>query len=759
MIPLNLLNFETLPDAPEVLECKGKQKIRYLNTANSFDIETSSFYDENNTKRACMYLFMFCIDGITFYGRTWAQFSFALEMLQHRYKLDYYNRMIIYVHNLAYEFQFMYHRCNITDVFARTKRHPIKCLVNNCFEFRCSYFLSGLSLAKTAEEIPDLSIRKLIGDLDYSLIRHSKTKLSQDELNYGEYDVLIVHYFIKNEIKKCGTIKDIPLTKTGYVRLYCRKYIREHTNYRTYRSRLLKAAPIDKDLFILLNKAFAGGYTHANCNHILSKREHVYSIDFQSCYPAQMLAHKFPMSPFIHRKLITKDTFLKYVKEYACVFEIRLGNIKSKTPHHIWSVSKCSYGTTSMFKALNDNGRIVQSEEIYTYMTDVDYKNFEKFYTFDILEVHNLWTSTYGYLPKELIECVLKFYGDKTQLKGVRGKEEQYLIAKGMLNALYGMCVTNPVNDDIIFDDMTEDEKLIWSKIRPDISEALERAYNNDKQFLNYQWGVWITAWSRYELFTGLLEMGDDAVYSDTDSIKFMNMCEHQFYIKKYNKEVVKRINETLKYYDIDPEKARPTDKKGNKRQLGIWEYEGNYKTFKTLGAKRYAYITKDDKLHITVSGLSKLMIYSDEVDDAAEFKAIDDDPRFNTPEEIHNEKMRLRNVLYSACPVQYIIDNGGIDFFDEGMLIPAEYSKRLTHTYSNEHYKCQLTDYNGVTDTVEEFGYIHLEKSTFSMSFAEEFYQFLVGIDNGIIMKKRAVREELAINNFFRDYEEIEVL
>lgn len=746
MIPLNLLNFATLPDAPEVLDSKGKKKIRYLNTANAFDIETTSFFDSNNTKRACMYLFMFCIDGVTFYGRTWAQFSYVLECLQAKYKLDYYKRMIIYVHNLAYEFQFMYHRCDISEVFARTKRHPIKCLVNKCFEFRCSYFLSGLSLAKTAEEIPNMNIRKLMGDLDYTKIRHSETKLTKEELDYGEYDVLIVHYFIKNEIKKCGTIKEIPLTKTGYVRLYCRKYIKDHTNYQNYRNRLLKASPIDKDLFILLNKAFAGGYTHANCNHILEKRNFVYSIDFQSSYPAQMLGHKFPMTPFIHRTMITEETFLSYVAQYACVFEIRLANIKSKTPHHIWSVSKCSYGTNSMFHGLNDNGRIVKSDEIYTYMTDVDYKNFEKFYDFDIVEVHNLWTSSYGYLPKEIIECTLKFYEDKTSLKGVKGKEEQYLIGKGMLNALYGMCVTNPVNDDIIYDDETDDEKKIWDKVRPDMSEALEKAYTNNKQFLNYQWGVWITAWARYELFTGILAMGNDAIYSDTDSIKFINMCDHQNYINEYNKNVVKRIDETLKYYEIDPERARPKDKKGNPRQLGIWEFEGMYKTFKTLGAKRYAYITKDDKLHITVSGLSKLFVYPDEVDEAKEFDHI----------ESHEDKLRMRDTLYSASPVQYILDNGGIDFFDEGMIIPKEYSRRLTHTYMNEHYKCQLTDYNGVTSTVEEYGYIHLEPSSFSMSFAEEFFQFLVGIDNGIIMKKREQRDELIINKFF---EEIEVL
>ena len=47
--------------------------------------------------------------------------------------------------------------------------------------------------------------------------------------------------------------------------------------------------------------------------------------------------------------------------------------------------------------------------------------------------------------------------------------------------------------------------------------------------------------------------------------------------------------------------------------QLGIWEKEKTYETFKSLGAKKYAYTYKYDKygnpdpnLHITVAGLSK---------------------------------------------------------------------------------------------------------------------------------------------------------
>jgi hypothetical protein len=44
----------------------------------------------------------------------------------------------------------------------------------------------------------------------------------------------------------------------------------------------------------------------------------------------------------------------------------------------------------------------------------------------------------------------------------------------------------------------------------------------------------------------------------------------------------------------------------GKNYYLGIAELDGEYKKFKTMGAKKYAYIDKNDKLHITIAGVNK---------------------------------------------------------------------------------------------------------------------------------------------------------
>ena len=55
------------------------------------------------------------------------------------------------------------------------------------------------------------------------------------------------------------------------------------------------------------------------------------------------------------------------------------------------------------------------------------------------------------HLPKEIIETILKLYKDKTELKGVEGKETEYLHSKELLNSIYGMCVTSIVHDCVTF--------------------------------------------------------------------------------------------------------------------------------------------------------------------------------------------------------------------------------------------------------------------------------------------------------------------
>ena len=130
------------------------------------------------------------------------------------------------------------------------------------------------------------------------------------------------------------------------------------------------------------------------------------------------------------------------------------------------------------------------------------------------------------------------------------------------------------------------------------------RDSNKTLRTLYYPWGVYVTAYARRNLFYGILEFGDDYVYSDTDSIKCLNYEKHLNYIQSYNKRCVELSQSICSHYSLPPDTFSPTDKKGRVRHLGVWDYEGVYTKFKTIGAKRYLWKKEDTTYFMTVSGV-----------------------------------------------------------------------------------------------------------------------------------------------------------
>lgn len=163
----------------------------------TFDIETTScilfngkfypavYYDKltEEEKESCkafgfMYIWQFGINENVYYGRTWEELKEFLN------KIDNLNnkKKIVYVHNLSFEFQFLRNIFEMENVFARKQRHVLKFNLKDLnFEFRCSLMLSNVKLAKLSE-IYKLPVAKLEGDLDYNVIRTSKTKMTMREL-------------------------------------------------------------------------------------------------------------------------------------------------------------------------------------------------------------------------------------------------------------------------------------------------------------------------------------------------------------------------------------------------------------------------------------------------------------------------------------------------------------------------------------------------------------------------------------------------
>jgi hypothetical protein len=663
----------------------NKSNVEYYNIACGFDIETTSIM-QNEEKYAFMYIWQLGIRDFICYGRTWDEFIQALSIIQAVLHLDDEKRIIIYVHNLAYEFQFMRKYIEWLEVFSLDERKPLKALSAYGIEFRCSYMLSGLSLALTAKNLTSHKLEKLTGDLNYNLIRHAETPLTEKELLYCEYDIKIILAYINEQIAEYYNIAKIPLTNTGRVRQFVREKCfygfgkkKSFSQYQRYQTGI-HSLNLNADSYKMLKYCFQGGFTHANYEKVGKKLEKVYSIDFTSSYPAVMLTELYPMSTPKLLGNVSRETMLNNMKlKYkGYMFIARFTNIHSIKNEMYISEHKC----TNTKNISVNNGRVHSADELTTFLTNIDFNIIEYCYTWDNVEFFNVYEFILDYLPKPIIQSIIELYKKKTELKGVEGMENEYLKSKGMLNSVYGMCVTDIMRDDILY------ENENWSSKTPNIDDKIE-VYNESKnRFLYYPWGVWVTAYARRNLWTGILSIQDDYVYSDTDSIKFQNINNHTWYIEKYNKNIEKKLQTMCKHYNIHFSDLKPKTIKGEEKLIGVWDYEGEYKYFKTLGAKRYIYYT--DKLHITVAGLSKN----------------------------HGGK--------------YLTESNGADIekmfnaFNNDLYIPAEYTNKKTHTYLDDLMEIDVQDYKGNKLRVIAKSGIHLGECDFTLSLSRQYENFL---------------------------------
>ena len=676
---------------------------KYFNIESAFDIETSSVMLENEQKFAFMYEWTFGIKDKNFicYGRTWEEFKDLCRQLQEYFLLDNEHILVVYVHNLSYEFQFMRKYFNWLDVFAVDERKPVKALCSYGIEFRDSYILSGYSLEKLAENLVSHNIKKLVGDLDYNLTRTHITELTENELAYCNNDVEIVLAYINEQIDQYGSITKIPMTNTGRVRNFVKDkcYFTEKNHRKSSKGKYQRYKELMNELtlttgeYTMLKRCFMGGFTHASMLYSGKLLHDVASIDFTSSYPYVMLSEKFPMSK-PEKVNPTKEQFLKWVNDdnVGLMFVVRFKGLQSKLSFETYlSESKCDV----LENPIINNGRVFKADTVQTTITDIDFKILYKCYTWDSIEIANVHKFYMQYLPKPILLAIVELYEKKTTLKDVSGKEVEYLVNKGMLNSVYGMCVTDIVRDNISYKDDWQLEKYTIEMM----NEQIEKYNSSSNRFLYYPWGVWVTAYARKNLWNGILEIGIDYVYSDTDSVKFLNYEKHKEYINRYNLDVERKLKKMCKFRQIEFERLKPKTIKGVEKMIGVWDFEGIYTHFKTLGAKRYLVRSKkDEKLHLTVAGLSK--------QNGVEYM------------------LRICNNDYEK-----VFAN-----FNDDLYIPENETGKHTHTYIDSPITSMITDYQNNVVEVTALSGVHLSPCEFTLSISQQYSKFLHDLRNGYL-------------------------
>lgn len=602
-VSVPVYHYSEIPYTEILLSCnesvsKGKNKIHYLEIPCAFDIETTTIYrryadgkkkgriDTDKRPFAFMYHWQFCIGYRVIFGRTWDEFIRFMKYMIVNMNLGKGTRLVVYCHDLSFEMQFMRKFLNVTDSFCKEERKPLKIVHDDAVEFRCSYALSNMSLSMFCKA-ENATYYKMVDTYDYRKIRTSETELTNEEKSYCYNDVRGLCECILSRMR-FDTLATIPLTSTGYVRREARIEMRKNKANR----KMFTDSALNEYEYKAMRSAFRGGDTHASARFANQVVKNVVSYDIKSCYPACIVIDDFPMSKFIK---ITKPTFKRFREsgQYCFLLHVLLTNCKCVAPHFMPYISLSKTKYFSPDKVL-DNGRIQRARQITLWCTDLDMDILVKEYDCEIRLIE-IYAARKGKLPEEYRNVCMKYFQQKTLLDGKEDAASVYMYnrSKNRINSLYG-CMAMAIDQELTI--YTGSGATGYNTTKTDIQQLLNTFYKKRSSFLPYQWALWVTSNARKRLHDFMNLVGRDLVYVDTDSCKFVNEEKHL--------DAIKILNDRLKAEAIESG-AFADDENGNRFYLGVFEKDGEYEEFKTLGAKKYV-IKKNGKYYSTIAGVQK---------------------------------------------------------------------------------------------------------------------------------------------------------
>ena len=643
---------------------------------------------------AIPYIWQFGVNEQIYYGAELSEFETVLKKISNP-KIT----KIIYVHNLSHEMQFLrdiLDKYTVTDMIARSERRPVSFYVPELnINFRCSYALTNLSLELSAERYTN--VEKMVGDLDYDVLRSplSMPQMTEKELKYCEYDCLTLYHIIKAFRKEYGHIRTIPYTQTGEVRRAFLKHVTPE-----WAQTCRDATPTVEE-YRMLKAVTAGGYTHANAIYTDEVLKNGHSFDKSSDYPYQLCANKYPHERFTRIDADLVDMFP--ADEYAYIYYARFENVKAKKFNHYISFSKVEKSKGEVL----DNGKIVCADMVEMWLTDCDLDCIRLGYNVSretFLEIH---VAHKDYLPKFYIEFILDLYEKKTKLKGAKSDYEIqiYIKSKQYINSVFGMALTDKIRASVAYDT----SKGEWFTASSDDDEYLQKKLDDERQSRQnvhiYSTGIWCTAFARKEIWFAIVHCDRDEFYSDTDSLKLLNVEKYIDYFNELNDICDAKLRNMCNARGIDFERTRPKDKDGNPHPLGWFEWETEdapYEEFVTLGAKKYCY-RQNGTLHLTVAGLGK----GNARDGYSIDKLKNDIRNFNKKQKWgYDDAHKLNHFYNDNQPEIEFVDNCGNAYHSTQkhgvILAPNTYQMGLTFEYES-----LLEDLNEIMAQTDDFGEI----------------------------------------------------
>lgn len=337
----------------------------------------------------------------------------------------------------------------------------------------------------------------------------------------------------------------------------------------------------------------------------------------------------------MNKRKIYNDYFAPTSFRFIC--EVELTDVQIKIYNGcncmpLIAMSKTLFKPNDYFKnnIIVDNGKLLKADKVTLRCTDLDLLSYSMTYEFNINKCNFLESTQKTKWADVYIQSTLRYHlvnknelselkeGNKSieELKDFTGapifnsnlienfnnftdtekknfiKSEYENTKRSGVNNQYGINVQRIINDNISFD---------FSQYRFIKEKDVIQGCNGIQTTRDYITGMYITAFARLDLaFMSYIIYNelDDAIicYWDTDSIKV-----------KIKKEERKKLDSLFTEYNnkIELIRKKAVELYGELFNLGIWEFDGEYKYFYSLGAKKYLTLSKDE-IEVTNAGINK---------------------------------------------------------------------------------------------------------------------------------------------------------
>lgn len=442
---------------------------------------------------------------------------------------------VYYFHNLAFDGEFILNYLLKNGyVYSKTRApHVVKTLISDTGKFysmtvyfdenKKTHKICKVKFNDSLKKLPfkvekiakdfNLAISKL--KLNYTEKREVNHKLTQHERDYITNDVQIISQALNHQLSE-GFQK---LT-IGSDALYTYKEMLGRSFSNSYPT---LSIAMDAEI----RKAYRGGWTYVHdcyANKIVGEGS-VY--DVNSLYPSVMYYNELPYGKprYFKGKYIECNEYPLYIQFLTCTFKIKrnyLPMIQIKN---------------SPFYMAREY--LMQSEGmVQLALTSVDLKLFMEHYDVDV------YSYDYGYMFHSRVDMFTEYIDRFMDMK-IHNKGAKRLLAKLMLNSLYGKFATNP----------NATPKIPY--IRDDGSCGYTLGDVDMRKPVYTPLACFVTAWARYKTITSAQAVYDRFMYADTDSIHVLG-CE------------------PVENIDVDAYK------------LGWWKHESNFSRAKFIRAKTY---------------------------------------------------------------------------------------------------------------------------------------------------------------------------